>query len=205
MNIIVLIGGLGSGKSSVARMLHERGAAVVDLDRVGHAILHDPEIQSALADAFGADILRSDASVNRTLLAVRAFASAQSTDVLNSIAHPAIARDAQQRLDDLAENGCRVVAVEVSAYNGPGGVFDWLFDEADAVVAVCAPEDVRLGRAVAAGLDEADARARMQRQPTDAQRVQWADFVIDNASTREALHAQVARLWDHLAFLPDCP
>ncbi|MGN0261720.1 MAG: dephospho-CoA kinase [Eggerthellaceae bacterium] len=195
MKTIMLIGGMGSGKSTVARMFGDLGALVIDLDLVGHAVLDDPAVASALVARFGEDVL-DGGSVSRPLLARAAFESSESAKRLSQITHPAIVRSALGMLDDALREGCPAVVLEVSAFTGPEGAFEPLLERCSAIVAVAAREDLRVARAIARGFSEDDVRNRIARQPTDAQRAVWADTVLRNDGNENDLALKVESLWD---------
>lgn len=195
MRAIALIGGMGSGKSTVSRMLEARGACVIDLDRLGHEVLLDAAVASVLTAEFGGRIL-VDGVISRPLLAEAAFASEESASRLSRITHPAIVRSALRCFDEAQARGCRALVAEISAFSGPEGPFAPLLDRCCAIVAVAASEDLRVRRAVARGFSEGDVRARIANQPTDSQRARWADVVIDNDGSEKELAARVDSLWE---------
>lgn len=194
MKKIVLIGGIGSGKSTVCDMFAQHGAGVVKLDDIGHGILADPQVKAKLAETFGPDVLDEAGDVVRPRLAAAAFDSAEHTQALNVITHPAIMGECFRRLDAMAATHDAAV-VEVTSGEMTREAFSW----ADAIVAVAAPEEVRLARACARGSQtESDVRARMAQQPTDAQRAAIADYVIDNAGSIDQARAEVDAAWADL-------
>ncbi len=198
MKRCVLIGGIGSGKSTVSRMLQEHGAACVDLDDCGHEVLLNPTVISMLTETFGEDILDAQGQIDHAALAQKAFATPQATVRLNAITQPRLLRIAQKRLDDLEADGCAIAFVEISAYDGPDGTFAPLFRTDDAVISVTAPKRLRIERAIGKGYSEQDVRNRIARQVSDAQRALWADFVISNKGTLADLQAHVAAIWEKI-------
>ena len=195
MKAIMLIGGMGSGKSTVARMLGDLGARMIDLDRIGHEVLLDAAVARALVAEFGEHI-QVDGAVSRPLLARAAFAGSESARRLSQITHPAIVRSASAMLDSALREGCPAVVIEVSAFSGPEGAFEALLERCCAIVAVAAREDLRVARAVSRGFSEDDVRARIARQPTDAQRAAWADYVLQNDGSEDDLVSEVESLWN---------
>ena len=192
MKKIVLIGGIGSGKSTVCAMFEDLGAGVVKLDDIGHDVLFMPAVKEALRSAFGPAVFDSDGAVVRSALAAAAFDTPEHTAALNAITHPAIMDECFRRIDELGATHGAVV-VEVTSGDMTRAAFSW----ADAVVAVSAPEDLRIERALARGEQtEADVRARIARQATDEQRESIADYAVENASSFEDARAAVERIWD---------
>ncbi len=182
---IGLTGGIGSGKSTVAAMFAELGVPVLDLDKVGHAVLEPGSTGlQQLVEAFGGDILNPDASLNRKELAQRCFSHAEQTKKLNTIMHPLIwqAETAwlQQQQGDYA-------LIEASVLLESGGV-----ERMDAVIVVLADVGLRRQRVLArGGRNEAEFNAIVKRQVSDTERREAADYVIDNTGSLAALQQQV--------------
>lgn len=191
MKKVGLTGGIGSGKSTVARMLADEGFPVVDADQIAREIMEPGSpVLAEVADVFGADLIDNTGALNRAELARRAFASTEQTAKLNAITHPAIR----------AESNRRFAAAEAAAeraviYDMPLLVDLGLDGEMDLTVVVDVDVDERVRRLVdKRGLAEPDARARIAQQVDDATRLAAADVVIDNNGPKEALAAQVQKL-----------
>jgi dephospho-CoA kinase len=195
MKIIVVIGGIGSGKSTVSGAFRDLGAAFIDLDVVGHEILLREDVKADLVAAFGPQIIGADGEIVRPELAKRAFASPEGTATLNNATQPRIIADAKNRLAAYEEEGALATIIEISPYDGPQGRFGVFTDMADAVVAVVAPIEVRVQRA-AGKFSEQDVRNRIARQASDEQRRAWATHVLVNDGTVEALRWEVEEIWD---------
>ena len=188
MKLIGLTGGIGSGKSTVAQLLVRHGWELVDADQIARDIVEPGQPALAeLAQAFGDDILQEDGSLDRGLLASRAFASREKTAVLNSITHPRINEETQARFDAARQAGADFVV-----YDMPLLVDKGLHKDMDATIVVDVDAEERVRRLVAyRGLDEEDARRRIAAQIPDDVRRAAADFIIDNNGPREALDEQV--------------
>lgn len=195
MKLIGLTGGIGSGKSTVAQLLVEQGWALVDADRIARDIVEPGQPALAeLAEAFGEDILRADGSLDRGLLASRAFASREKTDLLNSITHPRIHEETQARFA-----AARRAGEEFVVYDMPLLVDNGLHKDMDATIVVDVDVEERVRRLVEfRGLEEDDARRRIAAQIPDDARRAAADVLIDNNGPREALDAQVAAAVEEL-------
>lgn len=191
MKKVGLTGGIGSGKSTVARMLGGAGFAVVDADQIARDIMAPGSpVLDEVAAAFGADIIGADGALDRGELARRAFATTEDTQRLNAITHPAIRAESERRFAAAEEAGEQAVI-----YDMPLLVDLGLNQDMDLTVAVDVDKEERIRRLVdKRGLDEADARARMAQQIDDATRLAAADVVIDNNGPLEALEPQVAAL-----------
>jgi dephospho-CoA kinase len=188
-----LTGGIGSGKSTVARMLADRGAVVVDADQIARELVEPGgEALAELVTEFGPRILQSDGSLSRAELARLAFSDPRATERLNAIMHPLIRDEARRRIDAQA-------ATTVVVYDMPLLVETGQADLVDLVVVVDAPEEVQVDRAVRLrGLDEDDVQRRMALQASRDERLAAADVVIDNGEDEAATAAQVRLLWDRL-------
>jgi dephospho-CoA kinase len=192
MKKIFVIGGMGAGKSTASRAICDLGAEYIDLDKVGHEVLTWDNVKTDLVEDFGDDILNDEGEIDRSKLAAKAFLSPAATRKLNRATMPRIEEAYADRLDLLEEQGVDAVVVEYSVFKSR---MESLAYSADVVIAVLAPMEQRLARAVASGFDEEDARRRIARQITDADRVEAADVVFSNTSTREDLYEQVAKWW----------
>lgn len=192
---VALTGGIGSGKSTVAGLLGERGAIVVDADAIAREIVEpgQPALDE-IRTAFGDQLLRADGSLDRAGLASMVFGDDQALARLNAITHPRIARRSGELLASAPPDACVVYDMPLLVEQGAEGLAGW-----DAIVVVDAPDDVRLERLVARGLAEGDALRRMAAQATRAERLAAATYVIDNSGTPDALARQVDDLWRLLA------
>jgi dephospho-CoA kinase len=197
MVVIALTGGIGAGKSFASDCFRARGATVIDLDDLSRPLL-DPATPTfdELVVAFGASVLDMHGRIDRAELARRAFESDEAAARLNAIMHPALTRATERILSELRgrPDALRFVVVEVPLLvEAPA--FAKL---ADVVLAISANPDLRLKRSIAWGRGEADARARMARQASDAERAAIADHVIVNEGTREEFAAQIEAFADEL-------
>lgn len=198
MYLVGLTGGIGSGKSTVARRCAERGWAVVDADAIAREVVEPGEPAVAeLAERFGEEVVTADGRLDRAELARRAFATPQDKAALDAITHPRIA----QRLRD------RLVGLRDAASPPPVAVLDHPLlletgtaQAVDAVVVVLAEEETRVTRLVEQrGLDEADARARIRAQADDATRRAGADHVIVNDADLAQLEIAADAVLDAVA------
>jgi len=186
---IGLTGGIGSGKSTVSRLLGEHGAVIVDADAIAREVVA-PGTQglAAIVEAFGAAVLAADGSLDRPRLAAVVFADPEARGTLDGIVHPLVRARARE-LEAAAPPGAVVVHdVPLLAETGQGSAYD-------VVVVVEADPDMRVARLVERGLTAEDARARIAVQATDEERRAIADVVLDNSGTPEELAEQVERFW----------
>ncbi|MFM2437583.1 MAG: dephospho-CoA kinase/protein folding accessory protein [Actinomycetota bacterium] len=193
---IGLTGGIGSGKSTVAALLADYGALVIDADAVAREVVAPgTEGLAALVAEFGGGVLAPDGSLDRPALAAIAFADEAARARLNAVLHPRIAARTVELRSAAAPGQVIVHDVPLLVENGLAPAYD-------AVIVVAAPLDVRLTRLAQRGVPPADARRRIAAQATDEQRHAVADLVIDNGSDLDALAEQVARTWKALTDQP---
>ena len=195
MLAVGLTGGIGSGKSAVADLLVERGAVLIDADQVARQVVEPggPAYQP-LIDRFGPGIVAADGTIDRQALAAVAFADEESRLALNAITHPAIGIAMIEARDALADTDAIVVlAIPLLTAAHRDTV------RLHKVVVVDCPTEVALERLLAQrGFDRADAEARIRSQISREERIEEADYVLDNSGDRDALAGEVAKLWDWL-------
>lgn len=192
MKQIFIIGGMGSGKSTVRKTLEQQGVPAIDLDALGHEALACDSVKLQLKRAFGTSIFDACGCVNRAALAAIAFANSHNTCTLNAICMPQIEQLYACELHELQEQHQPYVAVEYSAFttrNEP------LAKNADVLIAVLASLEARMQRLQQAGWSERDIRARIAQQISDDQRKQQADVVFYNDGTPGKLAEQTVQWW----------
>ena len=192
MKNILIIGGMGAGKSSATCALASQGLPVVDLDQLGHVVLTWDFVKKELRDAYGAGVFTAEGDVDRAALAAVAFATSEGTETLNHITQPRIDQALHDELERLAAEGHVAAVIESSSFTGQAP----LVALADCILAVTAPEELRIARAIDAGWCEADVRARMARQLTDEERLRYATVAFVNDGTPEQLYDQVISWWN---------
>jgi len=188
-----LTGGIGSGKSEVARLLAARGAVVVDADALAReAVAPGTPGLAAVVEEFGPGVLAPDGSLDRAALGRTVFAHPDRREALERIVHPHVGRRS-------AELMAAAPADAVVVYDVPLLVEKGLASGFDLVVVVLADAEERVRRVSAArGLPPADVRERIAAQATDEQRRAVADVVLDNDGDLAALERQVDALWADL-------
>src|SRR4051795_1598951 len=186
---IGLTGGIGSGKSTVSALLAQRGAVIVDADRIAREVVEPgtPGLAAVVA-AFGEEVLGPDGALDRPALAAVVFADPQARARLDGIVHPLVRARATELAAAAPADAVVVHDIPLLVETGQAGRYD-------VVLVVQADPKVRVARLVARGLPEADARARIAAQATDEQRRAVADVVLDNSGARDELAAQVDRFW----------
>ena len=193
MRLVGLTGGIGSGKSTVARRLAAHGAVVVDADEVAREVVEpgEPALQE-IRERFGRDVVDPQGRLDRAALATIVFGDEAARRDLEGITHPRIGqrvadRIAQAQAAEDADGRERLVVVDHPLLVESGAAAGY-----ETVIVVEAPLQVRVQRLVEArGMDEDDARARVRAQADDATRRAAATHVVDNGGDLEALEAQV--------------
>jgi dephospho-CoA kinase len=212
-----LTGGLGSGKSTVAGILRDLGAAVIEADVLGRSLMEPgQDVFASIVEVFGPDVVNADGRLNRARLAEMAFKGGRLQE-LNAIVHPATIALQQQWMEEVFRRDPAAVAVLESAL-----IFEVVRDACargdkesvladfrrrlDRVIVVIAPDEVKISRYAARitpggegrAAAEADARVRLAHQVPDAEKAAQADYVLDNSGDKAALRAQVEALWPRL-------
>ncbi|WP_185172999.1 dephospho-CoA kinase [Rothia nasimurium] len=191
---IGLTGGIGSGKSTVAKMLVECGAVLIDADAISRQLMEPGRaVLAETVRAFGEGILTPTGELDRAALASLVFADESARARLNAIVHPAVraeaARQREAAVQKLGEGTVIVEDIPLLAETGQAADFD-------AVIVVEAQHGERLRRLVEVrGMSEADARARIAAQASDEQRRAIATWVIDNSGSLERTAAQVREVF----------
>lgn len=195
-----LTGGIGAGKSEVSRLLVERGAVLIDADRIAREVVAPgtPGL-AAVADAFGEEVLAEDGSLDRPRLGSIVFADPEKLAVLNSIVHPLVGARSRELESAAAEDSVVVHDVPLLAENSLAPLYD-------VVVVVDASPETQLDRLVRLrGMTEEDARARMAAQATREKRLEIADVVIDNDVPLAELERRVREVWADLVRRAQAP
>ena len=185
-NVIVVAGGLGAGKSTVAAMLAAKGATTIDSDQIGHEVLEPggPGF-AAVAERWPAVFV--DGAIDRQRLAAVVFSDREQLEELEAITHPAIGAEIARRAHE-ATSGHVVVELPVPAIAAP----DWTW------IVVVADPAIRVERAVARGMEADDARRRIASQLTEAEWRRRATHVIVNDGSTDDLRVEVDELWKRL-------
>jgi dephospho-CoA kinase len=189
--IIGLIGSIGAGKSTVARILADRGGSLIDADALGHQALEVPEIKNQIVSRWGSDMIKSDGSVNRRALAAVVFSQPQERQRLESLVHPEIRRRVEQAIQTAdADPAYRFIVLDAALLLEA----DWA-KLCDRIILVDAPPELRWSRVQASrGWTAADLARREQAQWPLAKKRRFADAILNNSGSVEMLAEQVDSL-----------
>lgn len=195
MRVIGLTGGIASGKSLVSQQLAERGAVVVDADKLGHeSYRQGTETYRALIEAFGQDIVGADGEIDRKALGSKVFGDAEARQKLNQIVWPAIKRLGAERIEKLRQEGASVVVLEAAVLIEA----QWL-DLVDEVWIVEVSPDIARQRLIERnGLTAEQAQARIQSQLTNEKRRPYATLVIENNGSEQDVRRAVDDAWSKI-------
>ena len=195
MVIIGLTGGILTGKSTVSGMLSERGAVIIDADKIGHeAYKPQTDVWQELVDTFGEWILKQNSEIDRKRLGDIVFHDPSALTLLNKIVHPRMREMIEKELKRLKEEAVPVVVLEAAVLIEA----KWT-DLIDQIWVTTAPEEKVIDRLQnRIGLSEEQARARIAAQLPPEDKVKHADVVIDTDCDLAELGVKVLELWDEL-------
>ena len=196
MILIGLTGGIGSGKSEVARLLTERGAEIIDADLIVRE-LQQPgaEIYEKMIELFGSEVVATDKSLDRTAIAKKVFTDESLLKTLNQLVHPVVKRVMNERVESFRDTE-KVVILDIPLLveNPREGLDGVLVVDLDAEIAVKRLVEQR-------NMSAEDARARIAKQATREQRLAIANHVIDNSGDRNALSQKIEIAWSWIKSL----
>ena len=195
MLLVGLTGNIGSGKSTVAQLLSERGATIIDADVLARrAVEQGTPAYASIVERWGTSILAADGLIDRAALRRIVFSEPQELEQLTAIVHPEVERMLGALVQQARQRGDRMVVCDIPL------LFERRMTDAfDRILLVDAPRPVRLERLVRErGLREPEAMAMIVAQmPAELKRAR-ADFVIDNVGTLTQLDQRVAEVWSAL-------
>jgi dephospho-CoA kinase len=194
-----LTGGIACGKSTVARMLGERGALLIDFDALARRVLEPGgEVYREVIRAFGEEMLAADGRIDRGRLGAVVFADGGKREILNGLVHPAVLQAWRQRLGEIGSDRSGVVVSDIPLLFEAG-----LEGQVDLVVLVYLPPEEQARRLMARnGFDRAEALRRMAAQMPIDRKVPLADLVIDNGGSLARTAREVDRVWGELCRRP---
>lgn len=192
--IVGLTGGIGSGKSTVSGMLAEKGAIIVDADAIVHELQQPGQIVLAeMVDAFGAEILQPDGTLDRAKVGDVVFKDEAKRLQLQAIVWPRVGERVRELIEGAGESDVVVLDVPLMAEATDGSR-----RLAEKIIVVDASEDTQLGHLAAKGVPPDVAKARMAVQASRDDRLKIADFVLHNDGTIDELQKQVDAMWEEL-------
>ncbi len=189
-----LTGNTGAGKSTVAAMLAEWGAAVVDADAIGHQLLApDGPLFGEVVARYGKEIVATDGGIDRARLGAKVLASPEETEGYNRLVHPALLSRLRQRVEELGRDH-ELVVVDAAL------LYEWGLDrEMDVMLVVVAPAAVRRARIEArdGARGQSFARRQAAQWPEERKRAA-ADYVVENARGFSELRTKLLEIWRNI-------
>lgn len=193
MTTLAITGGIGSGKSEVARMLAENpGVRVANADDEAKRLMtEDPALRAALIERFGEETFLDDGSLNRTGLAERVFSDPIEVEALNALVHPAVLDALVASIDEAREDGTDLFVYEAALLTEIG-----VAEVVDTVLLVDAPLETRVERVMVRNdTSREDVLARVDHQKSPDALRQFADYIIDNDGDLDDLRHAVASVY----------
>ena len=195
MKLIGLTGGIATGKSTVAAMLQQLGARIIDADALAREIVEPgQEAWQEIVSAFGRQILRADQSLDREKLRKQVFEDQQARKRLESITHPRIRTLAQQRIQQLAAEGAEVI-VYVAPLLFENQIQLWL---RPVILVACDPARQKKRLRDRDKLTEEQIRQHLEAQMSLAEKRKLADFIIENNGALAELKNKVEEIWQKI-------
>lgn len=198
MTVIGLTGGIASGKSTVTALLKEKDAVIIDADKIAREIMSKGEpAWFEVLNYFGDEILNDDRSdIDRKKLAHIVFSDKAKLEVLNNITHPKIIEEIKRQVEEYKKAGKKIIVIDAALLIETG-----LDKIADEVWVVAANEDIQLQRLMAREKDitKDEALKRIKSQMPLAEKLKFADRVIDNNSSIEETKKQVDKMWTKIS------
>lgn len=196
--VIGLTGGIASGKSTVTALLKEKGAVIIDADKIAREIMSKGEpAWFEVLNYFGDEILNDDRSdIDRKKLASIVFSDKAKLEALNNITHPKIIEEIKKQVEEYKKAGKKIIVIDAALLIEAG--LDKIVDE---VWVVAANEDIQLQRLMAREKDitKDEAVKRIKSQMPLAEKLKFADRVIDNNSSIEETKNQVDKIWTKIS------
>lgn len=195
MNVIVLTGGIASGKSTVTRYLRSKGYPVIDLDVIAHQVVQagSPGL-ALLVQHFGQNILSEDGELNRAMMGQMLFTNPQVKEKVNQLLHPLIFKQMDEEIEAERLAGSQLVFLDIPLFFESPSAFDY-----DQVWVVYVEPEVQIDRLMARNqLTRQQAMDRINSQMSLAEKAKIADQVLDNSSSPATLYATVDKLLERL-------
>lgn len=195
MYVIGLTGGIGSGKSTVARILEEQGAHILSADLIGHEVyLPGRPAYREIIEAFGEEIVAEDGTIDRKKLGAIVFSDPRRLRKLNAITHPRMKGMMREKLAELKRSGVRVAVLEAALLLDAG--WDDLADEV--WVTVVPPEIAAKRTAARSGLSEQEVMERIKTQMSNEERIRRANVIISTEGDLEDTRRRTLKEWEAL-------
>lgn len=193
--VIGLTGGIASGKSTVSAKLKQLGAAIIDADILSREVVSKGEIAyNRIVQCFGENILLPSGQINRKRLGSIVFSDKEKLELLNSITHPEIINKVKDKIQELKTSGEKVIVVDAAILIEMG-----LYKYVDSVWVVTVDRETQIKRLIERDrYDYRDSENRINSQFTNDVRRKYADVIIDNNNSIEAVEKRLEELWNNI-------
>jgi dephospho-CoA kinase len=202
--VIGLTGNIAAGKSTVAKMLAQLGAQVIDADALAHEVIRaSTPAWHQVVEQFGRDILQEDGEIDRARLGAQAFADPAAMARLEAVVHPAVIAEAESLLQAMHKEGSAAASgatqIEVAVLEAIKLIESGMHHRCDELWVVTCPREQQVRRLMETrGLSQSEAELRIDAQPPQADKVALANVVIDNSGNLEETQVQVQHEWDRI-------
>jgi dephospho-CoA kinase len=192
--VIGILGGIGSGKSTIAAEFAKIGCKVIDADRIAHELLEEPPVRKKIVGLFGQAVLDSSGKIDREKLAEAAFADHKMLASLNKIIHPLVLQRAQELIEQCkSQNQVKAIVLDMPLLVEVG----W-HKRCDKLIFVNCEKKLRLERAKKMGFDKNQVKIRENFQISLDNKVSLADNIIENNSDFSAIAKQVTGIFSYI-------
>jgi dephospho-CoA kinase len=192
--VIGILGGIGSGKSTVAAEFAKLGCKVIDADRIAHELLDEPTVKDRITNLFGRAVINSSGKIDREKLASVAFADVQMLEALNKIIHPYVLKQTQELIEKFnCQNQVKAIVLDMPLLVEVG----W-HKKCDKLIFVNSEKKLRLQRAKKMGFNENQVKIRENFQISLDNKANLADNTIENNSDFSAIAKQVTDIFSYI-------
>ena len=186
MQLLGIIGGIGSGKSTTSALFRQCGAAVINADEIGHQVLRLPDVKKAVQEHWGSSVFDKNGDIDRRILATVVFADENELAYLESLTHPLIVEEVQRQCNEHEQNGVQLCLLDAPVLLESG----W-DHKVDQIIFVSTPVEVRWHRIKKRGWSKAEWHQREAAQLPEEEKFRRAHIVLDNSGETEHLRIQV--------------
>lgn len=191
--ILGILGGIGSGKSTVTEMFAALGAETLDADAIAHELIEQEETKSTLRQWWGDEIIDADGKVNRTKIQEKVFSDAQELVRLEKLLHPEVRKRIKKKIDVFRESDGKLLVLDV-----PLLASSPLRDLCDEIIFVNSDEAIRETRVKTRGWEPGERERRESFQAPEKQKISLAGSVINNSGSLDETRRQVEHLYENL-------
>ena len=191
--ILGVLGGIGSGKSTVTEMFAALGAEILDADAIAHELIEQEETKSMLRQWWGDEVIGADGKVNRKKIQEKVFSDAQELVRLEKLLHPEVRKRIEKKIDEFRESDGKLLVLDV-----PLLASSPLRDFCDEIIFVNSDEAIRETRVKTRGWDPGERERRESSQAPEKEKISLAGSVINNSGSLDETRQQIESLYESL-------